>query len=131
MDVFEMYISQDKFYIPGNYDCHAHHHDIALVNRSVCVHWLTHWGRETHICVAKLTIIGSENGLSPGRRQSIVWTNAGILLIRTLGTNLSEILENAFENVTCEMVSIWFRPQWVDFVLHVIDARIYSDMYHC
>ena len=52
---------------------------------------LTHWGRVTHICVSKLTIIGSDNGLSPGRRQAIIWTNAGILLIRTLGTNFSEI----------------------------------------
>ena len=25
------------------------------------------------------------------RRQTIIWTNAGILLIRTLGTNFSEI----------------------------------------
>ena len=46
----------------------------------------------THICVSKLTIIGSDNGLSPGRRQAIIWTNAGILLIQTLGTNFSEIL---------------------------------------
>ena len=46
----------------------------------------------THICVGKLTIIGSDNGLSPGRRQAIIRTNAGILLIGTLGTNLSEIL---------------------------------------
>ena len=38
------------------------------------------------------TIIGSNNGLSPGRRQAIIWTNAGILLIRTLGANFSEIL---------------------------------------
>ena len=30
-----------------------------------------------HICVDKLTIIGSDNGLSPGRRQAIIWTNAG------------------------------------------------------
>ena len=55
---------------------------------------LTHWGRVTHICVSKLTIIGSDNGLSPGRRQAIIWTNAGILLIGTLGTNFSEILSN-------------------------------------
>ena len=47
---------------------------------------LTHWGRVTHICVRKLTIIGSDNGLSPGRRQAIIWTNAGILLIGPLGT---------------------------------------------
>ena len=54
--------------------------------------WLTHWGRVTHICVAYLTIIVSDNGLSPSRRQAIIWTNAGILLIRSLGTNFSEIL---------------------------------------
>ena len=54
--------------------------------------WLTHWGRMTHICVGKLTIIGSDNGLSPRRRQAIIWTNAGLLLIRQLGTNFSEIL---------------------------------------
>ena len=51
---------------------------------------LTHWGRVTQICVGKLTIIGSDNGLSPERRQAIIWTNAGILLIGPLGTNFSE-----------------------------------------
>ena len=45
-----------------------------------------------HICVGKLTTIGSDNGLSPGRRQAIIWTNDGILLIGPLGTNFSEIL---------------------------------------
>ena len=53
---------------------------------------LTHWGRVMHICVSKLTIIGSDNGLSPGQRQAIARTNAGILLFRSLGTNFSEIL---------------------------------------
>ena len=53
---------------------------------------LTHWGRVTHICVSKLASIVSDNGLSPGRRQAIIWTNAGILLIGPLGTNFSEIL---------------------------------------
>ena len=56
---------------------------------SVC---LTHWGRVTHICVINSIIIGSDNGLSPGRRQAIIWTNTGILLIGPLGTNFSEIL---------------------------------------
>ena len=59
-----------------------------------CLVWthcgLTHWGRVTHICVGKLTIIGSDNGLSPGRRQAIIWTNAEIMLIRPL-ENFSEI----------------------------------------
>ena len=53
---------------------------------------LTHWGRVTHLCVNKLTIIGSDNGLSPDWRQAIIWTNAGILLIGPLGTNFSDIL---------------------------------------
>ena len=54
--------------------------------------FLTHWGLVTHICVSKLSILGSDNGLSAGRRQAIIWTNAGILFIRPLGTNFSEIL---------------------------------------
>ena len=45
----------------------------------------------THICVSKLTIVGSDNGLSPDRHQAIIWTNAG-LLIGPLRTNFSEIL---------------------------------------
>ena len=39
-----------------------------------------------------LSIIDSDNGLSPGRRQAIMWTNAGILLIGPLGTNFSKTL---------------------------------------
>ena len=54
--------------------------------------YLTHWGRVTHICVGNLAIIGSDNGLSPDRRQPIIWTNDGILLIGPLETNFSEIL---------------------------------------
>ena len=53
---------------------------------------LTHWGQMTHIWVSNLTIIGSENGLSPCQRQAIIWTYDGILLIGPLGTNFSEIL---------------------------------------
>ena len=53
---------------------------------------LTHWGRVMHICDSNLSIIGSDNGLSPGRRQDIIWTNAGILLIGPLKTHFSEIL---------------------------------------
>ena len=52
---------------------------------------LTHWGWVMHMCVGNLTIIGSNNDLSPGRRQAIIWTNAGILIIGHLRTNFSEI----------------------------------------
>ena len=52
---------------------------------------LTHWGRVMHICVSELTIIVSDNGLSPGRRQAIIWNHVGLFLIEPLGTNFSEI----------------------------------------
>ena len=53
---------------------------------------LTHWGRVMHKYVSKLNIIGSDNGMPPGRHQAIILTNAGILLTGPLGTNFSEIL---------------------------------------
>ena len=53
---------------------------------------IVHWGRVTHICVSKLTIIGSDNGLSPGRHQAIISASAKILLTGPLETNFSEIL---------------------------------------
>ena len=52
----------------------------------------THWDRVTHICVSKLTIFGRDNGLLPGGRQAIIWTNVGLLLIWPLGTKFGEIL---------------------------------------
>ena len=84
---------------------------------------VTHWGRVTNICVSELTIIGSDNGLWPGRRQAIIWTNAGILLIRTNFRNKLQwnsrwntcifIQENARENVVWKMASILSRLQCV------------------
>ena len=40
---------------------------------------LTHWGQATPICVGKQNIM-----FLPDRRQVIIWTNAGVLLMRTL-----------------------------------------------
>ena len=57
---------------------------------SIHLNLLILWGRLTHMCVANLTIIGSDNGLSPGLRQAIIWTNDGILLNVPLGTDFSE-----------------------------------------
>ena len=73
-----------------------------------------HWGWVTHICVGKLTIIGSDNGMSPERRQAIIWTNVGILLIGPLGTNFSEILIGiqtfSFKKMHLKMSSAKWRP---------------------
>ena len=75
---------------------------------------LTHWGRVRHICVSKLTIIGSDNGLSPDRRQAIIQTNAGILLIWNSGKNFSEIwskiLTISFQKMHLNMSSAKWRP---------------------
>ena len=46
---------------------------------------------DAYMC-QQLTTIGLDNGLSPGRRQAIIRTDAGILLIGHIGTNFSEIL---------------------------------------
>ena len=79
--------------------------------QSVC---LTHWGGETHIYVSKLTVIGSNNVLSPGRRRAIIWTNAGILLIGPLETDFSEILIEihtfSFKKMYLKMSSGKWRP---------------------
>ena len=84
-----MYLTVAELYIScrGNWLLFSQNENIIVIKKD-----LTHWGRVTHICVSRLTIIGSDNGLSPGRCQAIIWTNAGILLIPTLGTNFSEIL---------------------------------------
>ena len=75
---------------------------------------LTHWGRVTHICVSKLTIIGLDNGLAPERRQTIIWSNDGILLMGPLGTNFSEILIGiqifSFKKMHLKMSSAKWRP---------------------
>ena len=68
----------------------------------------------THICIGNLTITGSHNDLSPSRRQAIIWTNAGILLIRPLGTNFSEIsieiLRVSLKKMLLKMSSVKWYP---------------------
>ena len=68
----------------------------------------------THICVSKLTIIGLDNGLSPDRRQAIIWNNAGLLLIGPLRTNFSEslieILTFSFKKMRLKVSSASRRP---------------------
>ena len=67
-----------------------------------------------HICIGNLTIIASDNGLSPERRQAIIWTSAGILLIEPLVTNFSEISIGiqtfSFKKMHFKMSSAKWRP---------------------
>ena len=83
-----------------------------------------HYRLPLYIRVNKIIIIGSDNGLSPGRRQAIIWTNAGILLIWPLGTNFNEILIEidifSFKKMHLKILSGKWRPFCL--VLNVIPA---------
>ena len=60
--------------------------------------WRLNFTTLTHLpqcCIyasVSLVSIGSDNGLPPGRRQAIIWTNADILSIGPQGTYFNEIL---------------------------------------
>ena len=76
--------------------------------------------------ISNLIAIASDNALSPGRRQAIIWTNSGILLIRPLETKFSEILIEihtlSFNKTHLEMLSVKRRPFCLDFnILKVIE----------
>ena len=81
----------------------------------------THW--VTHIWVSDLTSIGSDHSLSPGRRQAIIRTNAGILLIRPVGKNFSEFLVEilifSFKKMRLKVSSANRRP----FCLGLIELK--------
>ena len=103
-----MHVSIDS----QHYFIHAPPTNIVSLYRS-----LIHWSQVTRICVSRLAIIGSINGLSPGRRQAIIWTSAGILLIAPLIRNSHIFIqENALKNAVCEMAAILFRPQCVNIL---------------
>ena len=105
--------------------------------------YLTHWGRVTDICIGNVTIIGPDNGLLPGRRQAIIWTNAGILLIGPLETNFSEIFIKihifSFNKIHLKMTSGKWRPfylglnelreHWLSYdgtTLHKVTQTVWS-----
>ena len=72
-----------------------------------------------------ITIIG----WSPGRRQAIIWTNAAILLIRTLGTNFSEKLIEIhisfFKKMHLKMSSGKWRPFCLGLKMSIDTVVVY------
>ena len=85
-----------------------------IINKSFADKISTHRGRVTHICVGKLSIIASDNGVSPGRHQAIIWTNTRTLLNGALGTNYREnsiaILTFSFTKMRLKLSSGKWRP---------------------
>ena len=90
-----------------------------------CGQWLNSLRLRDAYSVSELTTTGSDNGLSSGRCQTIIWTNAGILLIGPLGTNFSEILIKinifSFKKTHLIMSSVKRRPFCL--CLNVLIAR--------
>ena len=95
---------------------------------------LTHWGRVTQMCVGKPIIIGSGNGLSPVRRQAIIWTNAGILLIRPLGIKFSEILIDirifSFKKMCLKLSSAKWRPFCLGLDVSMCQLQLCTSIYY-
>ena len=85
---------------------------------------------DAFICVSKLNIIGSDDGLSPTRRQAIIWTNAGILLIRPLRTNFSEIFIEVYTFSFKKMHSKMSSGKWRPFCLGLNVIRQYIQIIH-
>ena len=91
----------------------------------------------THICVAKLTIIGSDNGLLAGRRQAIIWTNAGLLSNGPLWTyfseNLIKIQQFSLDKMHMKMSGKW-HPSCLglNVLIHTaVLIRLYKYKYQC
>ena len=103
---------------------------VAQMDSDAKIFPLTRWGRVTHICVSNLTIIGSDDGLSPGRRQAIIWTSAGILLIGPLETNISDILIDihtfSFMKMPLIISSGKSRPFSLGLNVLIVDRRTIS-----
>ena len=83
-----------------------------------------------HLCISNVTIIGTDNGLSPVRRQAIIGTKTGILVIGPLGTNVREnwfeIRTFSFKKIYFEMSGNW-RPfrLGLNMLIHIglLDSR--------
>ena len=92
-----------------------------LVN--LCVSTLIDWGRVTRICVGNLTIIGSDNCLSPGRRHAIIWTDAGILLTGP-SKEISMKSYISFKKIwKCPLIARFMGPTWGQHEAHLGPTR--------
>ena len=89
---------------------------------------LTHLGQMKHIYIRNGTIIGSDNGLLPGRCLAITWINAWILLFGSLGANFIGILFEIHAFSFKKMDLNLSPAKWRSFCLylHVFKSLSYS-----
>ena len=110
-----------------------HHTALIIAMTSphkMCTGVVSCWGRVTHICARKRTIISSYKGLAPSHYMNQCWNTVNSNLRNKLQWNLERnsyifVHENVFENVVCEMAAIFLMcnkdPQiltWVGKFIH-------------
>ena len=104
-------------------------YDIKLVKQCV-VCPLNYWGRVTHICISKLTIIGSDNCWGWFRQWLVAWFASSHYLNQCWNIVNSKFRNkfqwnvkpisyiffqwNTFENVVCEMAASLPQSQFVN-----------------
>ena len=89
-------------------------------DKNILQYDLTHWGRVMYKFIDSLPIILSDNGLSPGRRQAIIWNNIVILL--NFSELLIEIHKFSFNKMHLNMSSGKWQPCCLG--LNVLIARL-------
>ena len=70
-----------------NYKITINHLNLIVRLDVIHVYWLINSLSPNNTYMFQLTrppTIGSDNDLSPDRRQAIIWSNAGLLVIRSL-----------------------------------------------
>ena len=107
--------SGNKMLILTRLHFHKKYHDVNSLSLRPIDAW-----------ISKLAIIGSGNGLSPGRRQAIIWTIDEILLIWPLGTNFREILIEIYISSFIKMYFKRSSAKWRPFCLNVLVVPFYS-----
>ena len=104
---FVSYLEKDDRKISG-----AHRVSNVWIRGSKC-YGLSDWGLVAHIFFGNLTIIGSDNGLSPDRRQAITWASAEISFmgpLKKLQWNLKKNHTFSFKRMRLKTSSANRRP---------------------
>ena len=82
--------------------------DVISHQQAYSASHLSYRGPVTHICVSTPGHNWFRyNGWSPARQQAIIWTNADILSIRTLGTYISKKITSKFKKCSFNKM---YRP---------------------
>ena len=84
--------------VPKKHNCMCFYRNSLGSNEAMSSEIFTHRCWVKHICISDLTIIGWDNGLSPGRFHTNIWHNAIIIYIGTLIHILDQIDTHFLEN---------------------------------